>query len=78
MSQDGSNNVILHDLKSMAINEYKIELNTEYGGDRDFPFDFKKLIGIEYFSGGYYNFEIIPNNTNLVFEPVEENYKHKK
>ena len=78
-SQNGANNVMLHDLKSLAIIEYKIELvkNTE-SDETAYPFDFKKLIGIEYISGGYYNFQIVPNNADISFEPEEGNYKPKK
>ena len=81
-SDNGDNNTYLNDLKSLVIIEFKIELvplkNEENDENDKYSFDFKSLFGVEYLSGGYYNYEIVPNKTNLIFEPDEERYATKK
>ena len=79
-SDNGANNTHLDDLKPLVIIEFKIELVSKKSleGDEKYPFNFKNLFGVEYLSGGYYNYEIVPNGTKLNFEPDEEEYTPKK
>ncbi len=80
-SDNGANNTYFNGLKPLNIIEFKIELlpkeNLEEDEDK-YPIDFKNLFGVDYLSGGYYNYEIVPNNAKLIFEPDEERYKPKK
>ena len=80
-SDNGANNTYFNDLKPLNIIEFKIELlpkeNLEEDEDK-YSIDFKNLFGVDYLSGGYYNYEIVPNNAKLIFEPGEERYKPKK
>ena len=46
--------------------------------DNKYKFDYKSLFALEYLNGGYYNYEIVKNDANLIFEPDEENYTPKK
>ena len=46
--------------------------------DGKYSFDFNNLFGVEYLSGGYYNYEFVPNDAKLIFEPGEERYTPKK
>jgi len=75
-SDNGECGTHLDDLKSLVIIEFKIEIFT--GGEKEYPFDFKNLFGVDYLNGGYYNFEIIPNDAELFFEPDEGRYTPKK
>ena len=75
-SDNGANNTHLDDLKPLVIIEFKIELVS--GEEKEYPFGFKNLFGVDYLSGGYYNYEIIPNDAQLIYEPDEERYKPKK
>ena len=75
-SDNGESGTHLDDLKSLVIIEFKIEIFT--GGEKEYPFDFKNLFGVDYLNGGYYNFEIIPNDAELIFEPDEGRYTPKK
>ena len=81
-SDDNISNTYLSDLISLVIIEFKIELepinNEEDDDNNKYSFDFKSLFGVQYISGGYYNYEIVKNNANLIFEPDEEKYTPKK
>ena len=81
-SDDNISNTYLSDLKSLVIIEFKIELepikNEEDDDNNKYSFDFKSLFGVQYISGGYYNYEIVKNNANIIFEPDEEKYTPKK
>ena len=81
-SDDNISNTYLSDLKSLVIIEFKIELepikNEEDEDNNKYSFDFKSLFGVQYISGGYYNYEIVKNDANLIFEPDEEKYTPKK
>ena len=56
-----------------------VPLKNEGDEENDkYSFDFKSLFGLEYISGGYYNYEIVPNDAKLVFEPGAERYTPKK
>ena len=84
-SDNNISNTFLNDLKnSLVIIEFKIELIPLKNEEEDdeynkYSFDFiKSLFGLQYISGGYYNYEIVPNDTNLIFEPGEEKYLPKK
>ena len=80
-SENGECSVTVEGLHSLVIIETKIEFippKNKDDSDYSFHFDLKYLFGLSYTIGGYYNFEIIPNNTQLTFEPNEEQYKPKK
>ena len=81
-SDDGANNTYLNDLKPLVIIEFKIELIPKKSGEDDddgkYSFDVNNLFGVEYLSGGYYNYEFVPNDAKLIFEPGEERYTPKK
>ena len=80
-SDNGGNNIYFTDLKRLIIIEFKIELLPQENLEEDdgkYSLDFKNLFGVDYLSGGYYNYEIVPNNAKLIFEPDEERYKPKK
>ena len=81
-SDDNISNTYLSDLISLVIIEFKIELepinNEEDDDNNKYSFDFKSLFGVQYISGGYYNYEIVKNDTSLIFEPDEEKYTPKK
>ena len=84
-SDNNISNTFLNDLKnSLVIIEFKIELIPLKNEEEDdeynkYSFDFiKSLFGLQYISGGYYNYEIVPNDANLIFEPGEERYSPKK
>ena len=80
-SDNGGNNIYFTDLKRLIIIEFKIELLPQENLEEDdgkYSLDFKNLFGVDYLSGGYYNYEIVPNNAKLIFEPGEEKYKPKK
>ena len=76
-SDNGSNNTHLDGLKPLVIIEFKIELVSKER-EESYPFHFKNLFGLEFLVGGYYNYEIIPNDAKLIFEPEEEEYSPKK
>ena len=41
--------------------------------DNKYKFDYKSLFALEYLNGGYYNYEIVKNDANLIFK-IPNNY----
>ena len=80
--EDDYINVYFDDLKPLDVIEFKIELappkHEENDDDNKYKFDYKSLFALEYLNGGYYSYEIVKNDANLIFEPDEENYSPKK
>ena len=80
--EDDYINVYFDDLKPLDVIEFKIELappkHEENDDDNKYKFDYKSLFALEYLNGGYYNYEIVKNDANLIFEPDEEYYTPKK
>ena len=74
-TENRDNTVYLTDLKPLDVIEFKIELappkNEENDDNNKYSFDYKCLFAVEYLNGGYYNYEIVKNNANLIFEPDE-------
>ena len=81
-TENRDNNVYLTDLKPLDVIEFKIELappkNEENDDNNKYSFDYKSLFAVEYLNGGYYNYEIVKNNANLIFEPDEVKNAPKK
>ena len=81
-TENRDNTVYLTDLKPLDVIEFKIELappkNEENDDNNKYSFDYKSLFAVEYLNGGYYNYEIVKNNANLIFEPDEVKNAPKK
>ena len=76
-SDDGANNFYFIAEKPLVIIEFKIELLPKENlnaNDGKYYLDFKNLFGVDYLNGGYYNYELVPNNLKLIFEPDEKRY----